>query len=244
MGCVPVATAAEVCANCGKEGSTAVNLKNCNACYLVKYCSVDCQKIHRKQHKNACKERAAELKDEKLYGQGHERAEGDFCPLCLLAIPLPMDNRSTIRVCCMKLVCDGCCLAASKGGLGNNCPFCHTPSEESDRKSLQMIRKRVAAKDPEGIAYLGDLYYHGVGGLDRDMPRGIELWSEAAELGSDNALFNLGVAYYHGLGAVQDRAKGIRSWEKAAMKGDARSRHNLGKVELTMANSTVQCGTT
>ena len=88
--CVPVpapaaaANTEEVCANCGKGANDTFKLKNCTACFLVKYCSVDCQKIHRKQHKKACKERAAELKDDKLYGQGHERSEEDFCPICLL----------------------------------------------------------------------------------------------------------------------------------------------------------------
>ena len=45
---------------------------------------------HRKQHKKECKKRAAELKDEQLYSQGHERPEGNFCPICTLPIPLPM----------------------------------------------------------------------------------------------------------------------------------------------------------
>ena len=69
-------------------------LKNCTAYRLVKYCGVDCQKAHRKQHKKACKQRAAELKDERLYSQGHERPEGDFCPICTLLIPLRMDDHS------------------------------------------------------------------------------------------------------------------------------------------------------
>ena len=61
----------DVCANCGidsscSEGGT-LKLKNCNACRLVMYCGVDCQKAHRKQHKKACKHRAAEIKDEQLY---------------------------------------------------------------------------------------------------------------------------------------------------------------------------------
>ena len=44
----PNMTAAEACANCGKEEKdNAVKLKNCTACLLVKYRSVDCQKIHR-----------------------------------------------------------------------------------------------------------------------------------------------------------------------------------------------------
>ena len=86
--------ASVACAHCGKHGSDTVKLKNCNACRLVKYCGVDCQKAHRKQHKRACKQRAAELKDELLYNQGHERPEGDFCPICTLAIPFPMNEHS------------------------------------------------------------------------------------------------------------------------------------------------------
>ena len=71
------------CANCGKAGGDGVKLRNCTACLLVKYCGVGCQRAHRKQHKKACKKRAAELKDERLYGQGHERPEGDSCPSAL-----------------------------------------------------------------------------------------------------------------------------------------------------------------
>ena len=66
--------AAAVCANCGKHGDGeggVVKLKNCTACLLVKYCSVDCQKAHRKHHKKACRQRVAELKDEQLFSQGH-----------------------------------------------------------------------------------------------------------------------------------------------------------------------------
>ena len=58
-----------MCANCGKAGSNGVKLRNCTACLLVKYYGVDYQRVaHRKQHKKACRERAAELKDERLYG--------------------------------------------------------------------------------------------------------------------------------------------------------------------------------
>ena len=85
MSCVPVGDN-ETCANCGKSGSEIVNLKNCNACCLVKYCGVDCQRAHRKQHKKASKKRAADLKDEQLYSKGQERMEEDFCPICTLPI--------------------------------------------------------------------------------------------------------------------------------------------------------------
>ena len=63
---IDIATAAsDVCANCGKAGGgDGIKLKNCTACFLVKYCSVDCQKRNHKAHKNACCKRSAVLKDE------------------------------------------------------------------------------------------------------------------------------------------------------------------------------------
>eukprot|EP00985_Skeletonema_marinoi_P026737 scaffold20984_cov139-Skeletonema_marinoi.AAC.1 len=57
------------CASCGIAGVDDVKLKKCTACYLVRYCSVECQKEHRPQHKRACKKRAAELRDEILFKQ-------------------------------------------------------------------------------------------------------------------------------------------------------------------------------
>ena len=56
-----------LCANCGKGEESAGDLKACTACKIVKYCNRDCQIAHRPQHKKACKRRAAELHDEKLF---------------------------------------------------------------------------------------------------------------------------------------------------------------------------------
>ena len=239
MSCFRVPGAAakthEACANCGKEGKDdgVVKLKNCTACFLVKYCSVDCQRIHRRLHKKACKERAAELKDEKLYGQGHERAEADFCPLCLLAVPFPTSNNSTSYSCCTKMVCKGCCLAADSRGLSGSCPFCRTPSPKSKKEAHEMTQKRADARDPEAIRYLGDRYINGAYGLEKSESRAFELWTEAAELGSTRALTKIGMTYYKGrLGISQDKAKGLRCLESAAMQGDATSRDFLGLVEL------------
>lgn len=50
-----------MCASCGKTELFGVKLKFCTACHLVKYCGVECQRKHRKEHKKACRERAAEL---------------------------------------------------------------------------------------------------------------------------------------------------------------------------------------
>ncbi|EJK45952.1 hypothetical protein THAOC_35408, partial [Thalassiosira oceanica] len=194
MSCVPVEDDGGVCANCGKQGTETLKLKDCNACRLVKYCGVDCQRAHRKQHKNACKQREAELKDEQLYSQGHERPEGDFCPICTLPIPIPMGKHSCFNVCCMKRICDGCDIAAQARGMCD-CPFCRSPYSDNDADKHAMVQARVAKKDQEAINFLGEQYFRGDVGLQKDMQRAVELWTEAAELGSTKALFNLGAAY-------------------------------------------------
>ena len=72
--------------------------------------------------------------------------------------------------------------------------------------------------------------------MARDVPRAIELWTEAAELGSLEAYYHLGVAYYYGDGVEGDKPKGIHYWQQAAMKGHVESRHGLGFVEFKEGN--------
>ena len=225
----------EACANCDKHESDIVKLKNCNACFLVKYCSVDCQKAHRKQHKKACKQRAAELKDEQLYSQGHERPECNFCPICTLLIPLPMGEHSRLNTCCMKKICKGCIMASRKRGMFD-CPFCRSPLPNNDADMLALVQARIAKKDPVAINHLGDKYFYGKLGLQKDMRKAVELWTEAAELGSIDTLFNLGFAYYYGRGVGQNLAKGVEFYKKAAMRGCAVSRFFLGSIEGNTGN--------
>ncbi|EJK66510.1 hypothetical protein THAOC_12569 [Thalassiosira oceanica] len=189
----------ETCANCGKHGSDTVKLMDCAACRLVKYCGVDCQRAHRKQHKKVCKQRAAELEHEQLYSQGLERQEGDICQICTLPIPMPMDKHAVLEVCCMKRVCHGCDLAAQKRGMCA-CPFCRTPFTDNDDDKLAMVQARVLKKDPEAIHFLGDQYFFGLLGLQKDVRKAVTLWTDAAELGSIDALYDLGVAYESGGG--------------------------------------------
>ena len=229
MSCVPVIKGDETCANCGRLGSI-IKLKNCNACRLVKYCGVDCQRAHRKQHKKACKQRAAELKDERLYSQGLERSEGDFCPLCTLPIPMPVGKHSVFEVCCFKKICNGCVTAAEKRGM-LDCAFCRTPCADDDSDALAMVQARVEKKDPEAINFLGKKYYRGQLGLQKDMRRAAKCFEDAVELGCTDALHNLASAYRNGDGVEQNEAKGIHLYEKAAMQGHVESRVFLGCFE-------------
>ncbi|EJK61061.1 hypothetical protein THAOC_18506 [Thalassiosira oceanica] len=80
-----------------------------------------------------------------------------------------------------------------------------------------MVQKRVNKGDAEAIYFLGGAYYGGELGLVKNVPRAIELWTEAAELGSLDA-------------------QGINHWQQAAMKGHVRSRVILGDAEASEEN--------
>ena len=190
------------------------------------------------RHKRASKQRALDLElkeDEQLYSQGLERPEGDSCPICTLLLPLPMGENSAFRACCMKRICHGCNLAAKKRGMFD-CPFCRTPHPDNNADILASMRARVNKKDPDAITALGKEYCRGTLGLQRDMRRAAELWKEAAELGSIEAAYNLGVAYRRGDGVEKDKAKGAEYYKKAAMQGHVQSRFQLGYHEAERGN--------
>ncbi|EJK48075.1 hypothetical protein THAOC_33158 [Thalassiosira oceanica] len=173
---------------------------------------------------------AARYLRQQLMESGHERPEGDMCPICFDLIELPTNKHSTFNTCCMKRVCTGCFLVARQRGL-RGCPFCRTPLPTDNASALSMIQKRVSKGDAEAIKVLGEQYCFGRLGVAKDVTQAIELWTEAAELGSLDAHYELGRLYYQGKGADEDKPRSIHHWQQAAMKGHVECRHNLGAVE-------------
>ena len=55
--------------------------------------------------------------------------------------------------------------------------------------------KQVAANDPGAIYVLGNHYYNGAKGLLQDRAKAKDLWTLAADLGSNQAHFGLGDIY-------------------------------------------------
>mmetsp|Transcript_23829 Transcript_23829/g.38813 ORF Transcript_23829/g.38813 Transcript_23829/m.38813 type:complete len:141 (+) Transcript_23829:140-562(+) len=100
------ADATSSCASCGIAQEDDIKLRRCTACYLVKYCSIKCQRDHRPKHKRECKKRAAELRDELLFKQPESSCFGD-CPICCLSLSIDPEKFS-LYACCSKLICDGC----------------------------------------------------------------------------------------------------------------------------------------
>ena len=186
-----------------------------------------------RQSSRRCEECVAAGNQLVLMKKGRKRSEDDDCPIC--SQPLPLDvQQSMFQPCCMKIVCNGCVLAARKRNM-KDCPFCRTPTPE-ESQTLTMIRKRVDKGDPAAIHCLGNKYRFGQHGLAKDVARTVELFERAAELGVKDAHCDLGFIYADGTYVEKDMAKAFRQFEEAALCGHVLARHNLGCMEGMAGN--------
>ncbi len=72
------------CASCGIAEIDDIKLKDCSACDLVRSCSDDCKQIHKSEHEDVCKKRAAELRDKLLFKQPESTHLGTVRSACYL----------------------------------------------------------------------------------------------------------------------------------------------------------------
>ncbi len=147
------------CASCGTAEVDDVKLRECSGCDLVRYCSDACQRDHKLQHEEACKERAAELRDELLFKQPEGTLMGD-CPICMNPLSLYLE-RLSLKSCCSKVICRGCDRAnlnrEFEMRLPPSCPFCRKPcrhiseheDEEDCKKRAAELRDELLFKQPE-----------------------------------------------------------------------------------------------
>ena len=210
---------ADCCADCGSEAGGGVSLKMCKSCMVSKYCNANCQKNHWPKHKNICKKRAAELRDEALFKDPPEKED---CPICFLPMPslliacmtLPPATLSSVPIydfalaneesanigteiyysCCGKSVCGGCMHSFMQSGNNGTCPFCKSDRiGKTEEERVKEFMKRVEVNYADAMCVLGSNYYHGKLGLQQDLAKGVELWTQAAKLDSSRSHFFLGM---------------------------------------------------
>ena len=221
------------CASCGKAEIDEVKLKKCDGCFLVKYCGIECQKAHRKQHKRECKKRAAELRDELLFTQPESTHLGD-CPICCL--PLPLDiSKSNLNNCCSKLICKGCIRANFKREMEMKlvlkCPFCRKALPATDEEGFQQNLRRAEANDPVAMLQEGGKQFK-----TGDHQNAAEYFTKAAALGNAEAHYKLARMYRLGQGVEKDWRKQIHHMEEAAIGGHPNARYYLGAHEYFDGN--------
>jgi TPR repeat protein len=137
--------------------------------------------------------------------------------------------------CCGKSICRGCLYSFQESGNGQkkNCPYCKVIRiSKTKEEGVQDLMKRVEANDAGATFALGNCYYIGQLGLSQDREKSTELWTQAAELGSNRAHFHLGVIYNEG-GALK---KAKFHYEAAAVAGHEVARNNLGTMEAQSGN--------
>eukprot|EP00984_Skeletonema_dohrnii_P000420 scaffold144_cov94-Skeletonema_dohrnii-CCMP3373.AAC.3 len=221
------------CASCGIAQVDDIKLSECNSCDLARYCSHDCQEHHKSEHEEACKKRAAELRDELLFKQPESTHLGD-CPICMIPLPLEKEKRK-FRFCCCIFVCEGCMHQSFKREMEERrrcpvCPFCREPTPTRDnlmKSSLTQIMKRVKAKDPVAMCLMG-----GDLGSKGDHIGAFGWYTKAAEMGYADAHYQLSFMYQDGLGVEKDRGKEMHHLEVAAIDGHPGARHNLAVLEF------------
>ena len=216
------------CASCGIAGIDDIKLKDCDDCDLVKYCSDECKKDHRPKHKEECKKRAAELKDEILFRQPESSCYGD-CPICCL--PLPLDpKKSAMMSCCSKYICKGCAFANFKReneeSLQHKCLFCRTALLTTKEENNERWMKRIDANDPIAMCHMGTVRYH-----KGDYKAAFEYFTRAAALGNAEAHYHLSSLYGEGQGVEKDKGGKLHHLKEAAIGGHPSARHSLGCEE-------------
>jgi hypothetical protein len=251
-------TTTTCCAECGKEEGDAISLKACKSCWLVKYCNAECQRNHWAKHKKVCKLRAAELRDEALFKDPPPKED---CPICFLPMPvqlincvsLPPATISSVPIndcaneheelakidtkhyysCCGTSICGGCIFTFCMSGMLETCPFCKSEQyTKTDEDRVEELMKRVEVNDAGAIYALGNHYNNGNIGLQQDREKALELWTQAAALGSSQAHCYLGNNYNKG----GDLKKTKFHMEAAAMAGHEVARFNLGVIVAESGN--------
>jgi len=224
------------CAACGDSDDGGGSLKACTGCSLVEYCNRTCQAAHWPAHKKACKERAAELFDEKLFKQPPPNDED--CPICHIRLPIK-GNHCTYEPCCGTILCNGCAYAHADAPADTEkgtCVFCRSEASSSDEERIERIKERVEDNDAWAIYNLGKYYQFGMKGLRQDHSKTLELFHESAKLGHHPAHYDLSVCYREGGIIERDTRKATHHGQLAAMAGNVHARYNLGCDEYNAGN--------
>ena len=208
---------------------------------MVKYCNRDCQVAHRQQHKNACKVRAAEIYDEKLF---QEPPHGGECPICC---HITDGEHDTYMSCCGKNICIGCISGCAQQNVKRiregkrdhgMCVYCRAPMKTNrpQEVTLRKLNNLMEKGEGQAIDMLAGYYRDGEMGLTQDMRKANELYLKAGEFGYSRGYFNLAQSYLSGSGVEVNMRKARYYWELAAMNGHIHARHNLACEEGKAGN--------
>ncbi len=222
-------------------------------CDLVKYCSDNCQENNRDHHEQECKERKAELRDKELFEQPDGTHLGEcpicflpmalgkgkstFCSCCCKSacIGCSYANFQSNG----RWICPFCREPAVNGKKENykrmlkrvkvNDPGALFEmgirrNEEGDYdKAVEYWKQAAELGDAAAHNNLGNRYYFGQHGVEKNEEKAIHHWEEAAIGGNHEARHNLGVHE----GIIGNTERAVKHFIINANLGDEESMNAL-----------------
>ncbi|KAL4087312.1 hypothetical protein PRIC1_013206 [Phytophthora ramorum] len=105
-----------------------------------------------------------------------------------------------------------------------------TGTKKNEVEALKWLIKAAEAGDPSAKSRLGEYYSFGRGGVQKNQPRAVQYYKEAATAGVITAQFNLGYLFLTGDGVPQDALQAEALFRRAAEKGFVMAMINLAQM--------------
>jgi TPR repeat protein len=102
--------------------------------------------------------------------------------------------------------------------------------EDAFREQVERKRREADAGDADAQNELGDFYYSGGPGIDKDYAESIKWYTKSALQGNVEAMYSLGWAYYSGEGATVNMLRAKDWFERAAAQQHKKACRNLGNI--------------
>lgn len=121
-----------------------------------------------------------------------------------------------------------------EGNLKEWCPLCRVPIPKSTKEGVNRINKRMRShpNDADAALTLGTHYQSGECGLPKNKKKALELYTQAAKLGSATAQFALAQ-----LLPVEEKKRIVSLTALAAIRGHELARCVLGNMEACIGRS-------
>ena len=93
--------------------------------------------------------------------------------------------------------------------------------EQHEFDDLVVILEQKAQKgDAMAMKHLGDAYYQGATGKEKNTSAALPYWKKAVDNGEYSVAFKVGTAYFNGLGCKKDEITALRYYKLSADHGD------------------------
>ena len=104
------------------------------------------------------------------------------------------------------------------------------PAPNNNSEQLVWLRRHVENDVPEAIHHLGSAYRDGDYGLVKSAKKAAKIFKRAVELGSVEAMIDLGVMYTYGHGIKINKKKALELYRTTASLGDPIGQYNLSLI--------------